>query len=80
MLHLIVCRFSDKDHLVGEVDLEVCSLFAFSVSAFQREKIGSDPSHSRYRYTGRSGVRGRGFNNIAFLGFGVLSAQGTQGD
>lgn len=43
-------------------------------------EIGSDPSHSRYRYTGRSGVGGRGSNNIAFLGFGVLSARGAQGD
>lgn len=80
MLHLVVLRFSNKRCVVGEADLEVCSLFAFSVSAFQREKLGSDPSHSCYRYTGRSGVRGRGFNNIAFLGFGVLSAQGAQGD
>lgn len=80
MLHLIVCRFSDKGRLVGEADLEAHSLFAFSVSAFQREKIGSDPSHSCYRYTGRSEVRGRGFNNSAFLRFGVLSAQGAQRD
>lgn len=58
MLHLTVCRFSDKGRLVGEADLEVCRLFAFSISAFQREKIGSEPSHSHYRYTG--GVRGRG--------------------
>lgn len=55
-MHLIVHRFSEKGGLVGEADLEVCRLFAFSVSAFQREKIGSDPSHSCYRYTGRSGV------------------------
>lgn len=47
-------------------------LFAFSVSVFQREKVSSDPSHTHYRYMGRSGIKGRGFNNITFLRFAVL--------
>lgn len=47
-------------------------MFAFSVSLFQREKEGSDLSHMHRRYVGRSGVKGQGFNNIVFLGFGFL--------
>lgn len=80
MLRLVLRRFARRGRWVGEADLGVCGLFAFSFSAFQREKVGSDPSHTPYRHTGRSGVRGRGFNNMAFLGFGVLLAQGAQGD
>lgn len=53
-------------------------MFAFSVSVFQREKVSPDLSHMHYRYTGRSGVKGRGFNNITFLRFAVLLAQRAQ--
>ncbi len=53
-------------------------LFAFSVSVFQREKVSSDPSHMHYRYMGRSGIKGRGFNNITFLRFAVPSAERAQ--
>lgn len=58
--------------------LQGLELFAFSVSVFQREKVSSDLSHMHYRYMGRSGVKGQGFNNITFLRFGVLSAQRAQ--
>lgn len=78
MLQLTVCCFPDKGRLVGEADFEVCSLFAFSVSAFQR-------GENRFRSESLAlqilqEVRGRGFNNIASLGFGVPSAPGAQGD
>lgn len=58
--------------------LQGLELFAFSVSVFQREKVSSDLSHMHYRYMGRSGVKGQGFNNITFLRFGVLLAQRAQ--
>lgn len=53
-------------------------LFAFSVSGFQREKVSSDQSHMHCRYMGRSGVKGRGFNNITFLRFAILLEQRAQ--
>lgn len=73
ILHLIVWQFSRKKDkgLSVEKGLE---LFAFSVSGFQREKVSSDQSHMHRRYMGRSGVKGRGFNNITFLRFAILLA------
>lgn len=66
ILHLIVWRFSHKGRVVEKRKPQGLDLFAFSVSGFQREKVSSDLSHMHCRYTGRSGVKGRDFNNIAF--------------
>lgn len=71
----LVLAPNNKGHSVE--NLQALELFAFQ-SQFQRAKVRSDQSHMHYRYTGRSGFKGRGFNNNTFLRLAILLAEGTR--